>query len=419
MYTPNHKEVRVQSSVVVKRIVLFLVVFFLPFQLGYHFWLPETYVKSFRIDYLAPTLYLTDIFILLFLVLNHKIILDTVRSFLSSLPGWIFVFLIILNLWTSSFSSVTAFAWLKMIEYLLLLIVLSKTEKLGEKIVTPFSLSLGIIILLAVVQFVTQSSVGGPFYLLGERPLSLALPNIAKVSHLLPALPEQILRPYSTFSHPNSLAGFLLVSFVILSLTIKKKTAKVPLALTILLTFSKAALFSFVVIEVMEFGLIQSIFVSLALSLAPLAKDLVFIPSWLAQSFSARHYLLLPSVKIIADRFFLGVGLRQFIPNLSNYLPGNQLSYLTLQPVHNTFLLMLAEFGLVGIILAVVVFWSPLAKIIKNKKTRPYLTDLAGIILMTGSLDHYWWTLPQNQLIIVLTLALIINKHNELSGDHH
>ena len=31
--------------------------FFSATQLGYHFWLPESYVSSFRIDYLSPTLY--------------------------------------------------------------------------------------------------------------------------------------------------------------------------------------------------------------------------------------------------------------------------------------------------------------------------------------------------------------------------
>jgi len=37
---------------------------------------------------------------------------------------------------------------------------------------------------------------------------------------------------------------------------------------------------------------------------------------------------------------------------------------------------------------------------------------LATIVLLTGSLDHYWWTLPQNQLIIVLALALLSNMSN-------
>ena len=76
---------------------------------------------------------------------------------------------------------------------------------------------------------------------------------------------------------------------------------------------------------------------------------------------------------------------------------------------------MFAELGLLGVVIITKIFWAPLSRLIKDKKARPYLLDLFGIILLTGSLDHYWWTLPQNQLIIVLALALIINLQKQKS----
>jgi len=404
---------------VLKRLTLFLVIFSLPFQLGYHLWLPETYVKSFKIDYLAPTLYLTDIFILLFLVLNYRLIISTIRNFIISFPGRLLIVLIILNLWTASFSLITVFAWLKLLEYLLLFIALKGTKDLKRMVVRPFSISLGIVILLALTQFLSQSSLGGIFYYLGEREITPLLSNVAKINHTIPFLPSPIMRPYSTFSHPNSLAGYLLVSFVILSLTIKKKSTKFLLALVLMLTFSKAAILSFVIIQVVKVSFARSLIISILLSLAPLAKDIIALPAWLAQSFTARHYLLLPSLNMISDRWIMGVGLRRFIPAFSEILPANQISYTTLQPVHNTFLLMLTELGALGVIMVVLVFRTPIANLIKRKETRSYLLDLAGIILMTGSLDHYWWTLPQNQLIIVLAFALIARHRNELSRNHH
>ena len=97
---------------------------------------------------------------------------------------------------------------------------------------------------LAWGQVFKGGSLGGIFWWLGERSFNLATPGItlAQVGdHLL-------LRPYATFSHPNSLAGFLLVSLLLLwgareSFKNKGffKLALLFLGLTLFLTFSFAA----------------------------------------------------------------------------------------------------------------------------------------------------------------------------------
>ena len=389
-----------------KRIVFFLLIFSLPFQLGYHFWLPESSVASFRIDYLAPTFYLTDLFLLLFLAVNLKKTTSVVIDFFSKPSGWLFAALIFLNLYASSFSLVTFFAWFRLGSYLLLLTVLATTDHLAKKILLPFSLSLTFIVLLSLVQFVLQSSLGGIFYFFGERPLSIAIPNVAKIN-----MPwGQILRPYATFSHPNSLAGYLLVSLVILNRISRSKILKFILIATIILTFSKSAILALVVVELIKPNLLQSAFLAALLSFVPLLK--------LDPSFSSRYYLLSPTLKIVMDQPLLGVGLRQFIPNLTTYLPASQISYATLQPIHHTFILIFTELGLLGVLIITKIFWAPLSRLVKDKKTRPYLLNFFAVILLTGSLDHYWWTLPQNQLIIVLALALLSNMSNESHTTH-
>ena len=389
-----------------KRIVFFLLIFSLPFQLGYHFWLPESSVASFRIDYLAPTFYLTDLFLLLFLAVNLKKTTSVVIDFFSKPSGWLFAALIFLNLYASSFSLVTFFAWFRLGGYLLLFTVLATTDHLAKKILLPFSLSLTFIVLLSLVQFVLQSSLGGIFYFFGERPLSIAIPNVAKIN-----MPwGQILRPYATFSHPNSLAGYLLVSLVILNRISRSKILKFILIATIILTFSKSAILALVVVELIKPNLLQSAFLAALLSFVPLLK--------LDPSFSSRYYLLSPTLKIVMDQPLLGVGLRQFIPNLVAYLPASQISYATLQPIHHTFILIFTELGLLGVLIITKIFWAPLSRLVKDKKTRPYLLNFFAVILLTGSLDHYWWTLPQNQLIIVLALALLSNMSNESHTTH-
>lgn len=372
-----------------KRFIFFFLVFSIPFQLGYHFWLPETYVKSFRIDYLAPTLYLTDIFIILYLIFNLKTVFVSLRKykrlFFLSL---VFIFF---NLLPSHFNLVSIFAWFRFFGYFLLYLVLRQTTDLKQKVRFPFLVSLIIVITLAFLQFIWQSSLGGLFYFLGERPLSVALPNVAKIgSHLL--------RPYSTFSHPNSLAGYLLVCLVILRIFKSPKVFKYLTTLAIILTFSKTAIFTLLIIQFVQVSLAQTIILSTILSLIPILK--------LSTSFSSRFYLFFPSFQIIANNLFAGVGLRQFIPSLANYLPGNQISYFTLQPVHNLFLLIIAELGLLP------VFAMGLLIVKESFKLSAVSCQLITILLLTGALDHYWWTLPQNQLIIILAYALLSTHHS-------
>lgn len=377
-----------------KKIIFFLLIFCLPFQLGYHFWLPQSFVSSFRIDYLSPTIYLVDLLILCYLALNLRHIKIN--------P--LFLTLAIFNLWTTRGNLITLFAWLRLLEYYLLFQVLRAENNLTVKVRTPLLLSLSLILTLATLQFVTQSSLGGPFYYLGERPLSVFLPNIAKIN-----LPwGQILRPYSTFSHPNSLAGYLLVVLILLPIFAKSKLLKYFTIFIILLTFSKAAILALFLIILLQLSFLQSFTLSIFLNLTPLITYLISLPSWLQLSFTSRHYLFLPTFQMIKNHWLTGVGLRQFIPSLAERLPGNQLSYQSLQPVHNLFLLVITELGILPIL--IICFYFLKSKITLNTKFYP----LATIILITGTLDHYWWTLPQNQLIIVLAIALISNKTHDL-----
>jgi hypothetical protein len=50
--------------------IFWLLIFLLPVQLGRHFWPDFSFVLGLKIDYLAPTVYLTDLLVLLILVFN-------------------------------------------------------------------------------------------------------------------------------------------------------------------------------------------------------------------------------------------------------------------------------------------------------------------------------------------------------------
>src|ERR1035437_5543578 len=55
--------------------LFYLLILFLPTQFGKHFWPNSSFVFGLRLDYLSPTVYLTDIFIgLMFVLYFYKFI---------------------------------------------------------------------------------------------------------------------------------------------------------------------------------------------------------------------------------------------------------------------------------------------------------------------------------------------------------
>ncbi len=409
-----------------KRIILFALIFNLPFQLGLHFWPAESFVKSFRIDYLSPTLYLTDILMAAFFLSRFREVIKLVADQKNRKLILVYLSLVILNLLAASFSLVTLYGWVRVTAYLLLFILLRATPDLAKKVALPFTISLLIVLVIALAQFVRQSSLGGIFYFFGERSFSTYTPNVAKIETSLfnlPFLSGDVVRPYSTFSHPNSLAGYLLIAFLIIPLLGGISLHRWLVFLVILLTFSKSAFLAFVSVFIFETTLLQNIILTFFLTVLPLADWISDIPLWLEKSFQSRRELLEGGFKVIKENFITGTGLRQFIPELSQHLPASRLSYQTLQPIHNFALLALAELGVVGLALVdylVAKFFIDLAK---KENFRTLLFQLLSLVLLTGSLDHYWWTLPQNQLIIVLGLALLTNEstplEHALRKNHH
>ncbi len=368
-----------------RKIIFFLLIFCLPFQLGLHFWLPQSLVKSFRIDYLSPTFYLTDIFILSYIFLHRK-------KITFSYLRLAYLILIAINIIIASYSPVTILAWLRLIIYFLLFTTLIREKNLRQKVSLPLKLSLVFILSLEFAQLLIQHSLGGVLWLVGERPLSVATPNVAKLAFGSITL----LRPYSTFSHPNSLAGYLLICLLLLPIISNSKSLRYFLITGIAFTFSKVAWLTL---------LIPSLVLVLPLNLVPFINTIIKLPSWLVLSFSSRASLLLATVKLVSDHLFFGVGLRQFIPNLAQILPSNQLSYSTLQPVHNLLLLILVEIGIIPVVAIIFLLYK------KRNVLSASRWQLLAIILLTGAVDHYWWTLPQNQLIIILALSIICNSN--------
>ncbi len=106
---------------------------------------------------------------------------------------------------------------------------------------------------------------------------------------------------------------------------------------------------------------------------------------------------------------FLGVGLGNFVvvlPGLYQEVfweSGRMISW-WLQPVHNIFLLTLSQVGFAGWGFLVLLFGAVSQRVRNNPL---FLLPLL-VILLTGSVDHYWLTLPQNFLLSGVFFAILL-----------
>jgi O-antigen ligase len=82
-----------------------------------------------------------------------------------------------------------------------------------------------------------------------------------------------------------------------------------------------------------------------------------------------------------------------------------------LQPVHNIFLLVLVESGLIGLIGFLMFLFGPiLLHKPSNLLTKSQGVGLLLIIIFLGMVDHYFLTLPQGQRVLFLVWGLLLAR---------
>lgn len=376
----------------------------LPIQLGKHFWPDFSLVYGLRIDYLSPTLYLTDI--LIFLILFFWLIEEKPKTRISFWAIFGF-FCLLLGIVLSNNFGAGIYKLVKLVEFSLLATYVYLFKNAGRYLFRFFPWALAYTSIIAVLQFCKQSSLNGWFWILGERPLSAIMPGIA----LENIGGNLFLRAYSTFSHPNSMAGFLLVGLILTLVSFKKTKfflGYLGLILWgILLSFSYSAWFVGALILGIYFLLNKR--KNLLFFSCLLVSGLVFFGNFQFNSppINERWQLVISSFSMIKDHFFFGVGLNNFITNLPSYwLPA---SFRLWQPVHNIYLLVLSETGIFVFLLFFVFAFLTIKRLWVANNQELFLALLA--VLLLGLFDHYWLTLQQNQILLSIVLGLALSKN--------
>ena len=398
----------------------YLLVFLLPTQLAQHFWPSFAFVFGTRVDYLAPSIYLTDVLFLVIFLPWAAGSYKKIFGFIWKYKYYIFPFflLAILNTAFSSSVSPTIYKWVKLSELIAFgFYVWARPEIFKSKaFFTTLFYSLVFFSVIGILQFVFAGTLGGPLYYLGERSFNISTPGIALVT----IFGRIFMRTYSTFSHPNSLAGFLggggliLLSKYSREDFLKKILGIVIICLAFVLTFSLSALvgvaacaLTYILVRKKLLNkkniiLIPTAIFLISLSLPFLSKIALQSKVNFPQNINQRLEMSLVAGKFISQKFFIGGGLNTFVINgaKSGYLG----YYLwLLQPVHNTELLLFSEVGVFGVLL----FYLLMVKSFRRAWSLNNVAFLLALIfiLTTGLFDHYWFTLQQNMLLFALILG--------------
>lgn len=280
-------------------------------------------------------------------------------------------------------------------------------------------------VFIGIFQFILQKSLGLSF--LGESIISNSVIGVSKISFL----GLDFLRSYSIFSHPNIFSAILLFSlFILMPFVFKKPILFIPLfgffILALIMTFSRVAISLFI------FFLIIYLFINLKkINYKYLSFFVLFLFGILL--FSGLGYLLYNRF-LLGDSFgsiervlYLNIAYNSVLNNLFGIGAGNftiqmqNFSNLKIfpwffQPVHNSYFLILTEFGFIGLFIFISLISSVCKKLLSDfkifssNKQKIYIINIFIFVsfLVLAFFDHYFITSYQVQMLLALIFALFI-----------
>ncbi len=331
-------------------------------------------------------------------------------------------------------------------------------------------------IVIAILQFINGSSLGLNF--LGESEIYANYYG----SSFFEYNGQSFLRGYGTFPHPNLLGGFLLFLMIISSsIFYQKKTIRYALNLLMVIgiffSFSRSALITSLIIiasnlifdylyfkrkavtsiseqsnyassedlkksfdstiprrniqTVKKTKKSKSFSIKVSAFILPFFSrfaDLLNLSQNTDSSISERGLLIEASYQVIKNNLFFGAGWGNFIKSMEGFVPTTFGGFGLFQPVHNIFLLLLSENGIIGLcVIFALLIMSSLTNIkilfqnvVYNKKitVSQYWIIIATIsVILISFVDHYLLTLPQGIIILWIFLWLTILSQKSLNEE--
>lgn len=309
---------------------------------------------------------------------------------------------------------------------------------------------------LGMAQFVLQSSIG--LGKLGEPVMNPQVPGIAKIDWQN----AKFIRPYGTFPHTNVLAGAIVFALFAAMNVFQKSLRSIMLftlffGTALILTFSRSAWLGFLIALILSFVFTRVkhrlvIFGSIFLVIAGVLFTQIQGPvvnrilGSDGQSSVERELYMNISKNMFLEHPF-GVGLGNFTLQMTNFTQ-QKLAPWVIQPVHNVYMLIANELGILGLLLILLLVgnffylvWKEIMEspkpgvldlqrnnVSSHEKTalKPHVkavhaekrdglnfssTSLKIALLATflsiSLFDHYFFTLEQGQFLFIFLMAYI------------
>ncbi len=419
--------------------LLFFLIALIPFSIRHVFDSSWNFQTGAYSDFTSLSLYISDIVLislLLCFMWNHISSSRLPRLSNLSLPlkiwfglasatvAWLILELFLQSRETLSLQTYCSF---RVVLFLAFALVVSRIQVSREKLAWFFTILGGLQSIIAIFQFYWQKSIG--LYILGESHLSPETLGVAKiVSH-----GTKLIRGYGTFPHSNLLSAFLVCSTLLnLYLLIKKPQISrgiwVYILLTLnifglFLTFSRGGLLAFGVGLIIifayflinrRFSIIRRVFIPVSLIIAGSALVLApYLSTRTTISDSAvkeRLFYNRIGEKMISDKPYFGQGTGISVLHMKQYAE-TELKPWEVQPIHNYYLISLAEWGIGAIFLIATLLFPILALFKRKMNTWQVILSAIGISFLALFLfDHYFYTIWPTQLLLWLIVGLSLRE---------
>jgi O-antigen ligase len=472
-----------------EKILFYIFLFLIPFQIRIFLFNPKSLLAAGLSEWNSIFVYLGDVVFAGVLALwayrtnksdrtNRTIFGGATSERRSHLIILIFLFIALISIFVSSATKISVFRWLKLVEFVAIFIYVYRTYKSDKSNRTcDVIIAAGLLqSILAIAQFIKQGSIGIKFIEAGVyNPSSPGVANFILNG-------EKIMRSYGGFPHPNLLAGFLLLAiFFLYAMWLKGTQGDLKgfkgiirgilllvLVFGLFLTFSRTAIVVFVVMSLIMmairiiranirmirtqtiklFGLfIISCMISIVI-LFPYLRARFFTISLQEQALDLRFFYNRIALSMIKEKPILGIGIGNFVNYSQNYETylraatkfsesagdtrrmqeeNKGVPEWVYQPVHNIYLLIASEIGILGLLVFLGFIGIILLRGIQGEFKgiqgefkgiqggfKGVQGDARGNIflflvicyLLLALFDHYFWTLQSGGIMFWLTIAL-------------
>lgn len=376
-------------------------------------------------EWSSAFLYASDVLFVVLLVVFGVRVFKKQATLKNNAVVWAIALFVVFSFASVLFAehiSVASFGALKILQGALVFVWAYSTNISHYYIIIPLIFGGIVNALVGFFQFSFQKSVGLTF--LAESPLSLYTPEVAEIV----VSSGRFIRAYGLVPSPNVLAFFLVVALLlIIALYYRKKLGYISnfvfgafmLIVTLVLSFSRGVMLAGAGVVIYYFSsliwsaqgeyrkraiealvLVGACAVVIGVIFSSPLYDRFFVNIGLDNAVQERLELNSVAMQSIQNNPF-GVGAKHFTTATNEQFP-----------VHNIFLLTTAEIGVVGgglfVLMLVLVLCSFFQSLQRNGFSEQKLLWLSVVLLiiLTGFIDHFLFTLQQGMLAFWLLLGV-------------